>query len=103
MKDLRSFPKEARRLAGFQLRRVQNGLMPSDWKPVKGVGPGVVEIRIHSGIEHRVFYVARFVEAVYVRHAFEKRSPRTARTDIDIARGRLGELSRLLRQKRKGR
>ena len=89
-------------MAGFQLRRVQSGLSPSDWKAVRGVGPGVVEIRIHAGLEHRVFYVARFAEGVYVLHAFEKRSQRTARTDIAIARWRLGELSSLRQQRRKG-
>ena len=45
--DLRNFPEEARRVAGFELRAVQNGLEPRDWKPVKSVGSGVKEIRIH--------------------------------------------------------
>ena len=69
--DLRAFPADARRDAGFELRRVQQGLDPDDWKPVPSIGPGVREIRIHTGLEHRVFYVARFAEAVYVLHAFE--------------------------------
>ena len=90
--DLRAFPEDARRLAGFQLRRVQDGLMPSDWKPMRTIGPGVNEIRIHTGVEHRVIYVARFQEAVYVLSAFEKRTRQTPQNEIKLASKRLGEL-----------
>ncbi len=90
--DTRSFPQEARRQVGYQLRRVQSGLLPSDWKPMKSIGPGVNEIRIHTGVEHRVCYVAKFAEAVYVLHAFEKRSGPTAKADLDLAKRRLGEI-----------
>jgi phage-related protein len=69
--DLRAFPEVARREAGYQLRRVQEGLLPDDWKPMPSVGAGVEEIRLHSGVEHRVLYVAKFEEAIYVLHAFE--------------------------------
>ena len=72
--DVRAFPRETRRLLGVQLRRVQQGLEPSDWKPVAAVGPGVREIRVRTALEHRVLYVAKFAEAVYVLHAFEKRT-----------------------------
>lgn len=51
--------------------------MPHDWKPMGAVGPGVNEIRVHTGREHRVFYVAKFADAVYVLHAFEKKGQRT--------------------------
>ena len=57
-----------------------------------GVGTGVSEIRIHTGTEHRVFYIAKFREAVYVLHAFQKRTRKTAKKDIELARWRLGEL-----------
>ena len=67
----------ARRAAGYQLERVQSGLEPADWRPMKGIGAGVCEIRIHGAVEHRVLYVATFPEAVYVLHAFEKKSRRT--------------------------
>ena len=53
------------------------------------VGLGVKEIRIHTGTEHRVFYTAKFVEAVYILHAFEKRARRTPQADLDLARQRL--------------
>ena len=75
--DLRSFPPDARRVAGFQLRRVQQGLEPNDWKPMTTVGAGVQEIRIRTELEHRVFYVAKFTDAVYVIHVFEKRTRKT--------------------------
>jgi phage-related protein len=73
---------------------VQQGLTPSDWKPLPSVGPGVMEIRIHTGTEHRVFYVSKFAEAVYVLHAFEKKTQKTPRRDLDLARARLSELVR---------
>lgn len=87
--DLRRFPENARVVAGFQLRRVQSGLDPNDWKPMPSVGPGVREIRIHTGLEHRVLYVAKFAEGIYVLHVFEKRSRKTAMADVDVARHRL--------------
>lgn len=87
-RDVRAFPRDARRLAGFQLRRVQQGLDPTDWKAMRGVGPGVREIRIHTALEHRVLYVASFAEAVYVLHAFEKRSRKAARGDVELGRQR---------------
>jgi phage-related protein len=86
--DVRAFPRGARRLVGYQLRRVQQGLDPLDWKPIPSVGPGVQEIRIHTALEHRVLYVAKFVEAVYVLHAFEKRTRKASRRDMQLARQR---------------
>ena len=86
---IRAFPEDVRQIAGFQLWRVQRGLEPNDWKPMPGVGAGVQEIRIHTGTEHRVLYVAKFAEAVYVVHAFEKRTRRTGKDDLDLARQRL--------------
>lgn len=73
--------------------------MPDDWKPMTLVGSGVYEIRIHTGVEHRVFYVAKYEEAVYVVHAFEKRTRQTPQADVDVARKRLADLLRLRAQK----
>ena len=56
------------------------------------VGPGVREIRVHTALDHRVLYVAKFAEAVYVLHAFEKRSRKTARHDIELGRQRFRAL-----------
>ncbi len=61
--DVRAFPEDARREAGHQLGRVREGLWPTDWKPMASVGAGVIEIRVHTRLEHRVFYVAKFDDA----------------------------------------
>jgi phage-related protein len=90
--DLRAFSPDARRVAGFQLRRVQQGLEPNDWKPMPTVGPGVQEIRIHTGHEHRVFYVAKFAEGVYVLHAFAKRTRKTSKHELELGRDRFRAL-----------
>ena len=91
--DLRAFPVDARRAAGYQLRRVQSGLMPSDWKALPSVGPGVYEIRVHTEVEHRVFYVAKFSRAICVLHAFEKRTRHTRLADIEVGRRRYAMLA----------
>lgn len=86
--DLRDFPAEARREAGFELNAVQRGFDPSDWKPMSDIGLGVREIRIHSLGEWRVIYVAKFADAIYVLHAFQKKTQKTRREDIELARRR---------------
>lgn len=52
------------------------------------IGPGVREIRIHTALEHRVCYVSKFAEAVYVLHAFQKRTRKTSRHDVELAKQR---------------
>lgn len=93
--DLRAFPALVRRLAGFQLRRVQQGLDPDDWKPMQTVGPGVREIRIHIAGAHRVFYVTTRAEAIYVLHAFDKKTQKTSAHDLRIGRNRFRALGKL--------
>ena len=92
--DLRHFPAGARREAGFELSNVQAGLQPSDWKPMSTVGAGAVEIRIKdaAGI-YRVIYVARFEGSIYVLHAFEKKTQKTRKADIALARARYKALA----------
>ena len=90
--DLRDFPAEAKRQAGFELYAIQRGLSPSDWKPMKTVGSGVREIRIRVLGEWRILYVARFADAVYILHAFQKKTQKTRRNDIEIARRRYKQL-----------
>lgn len=92
--DLRQFPDEARQRAGYQLALVQSGLPPDDWKPMPSVGPGVCEIRIRTRQAHRVLYTARYPEASYVLHAFEKRTQKTRLVDIELARTRSGLVNR---------
>jgi len=92
--DLRAFPETARREAGHQLYLVQSGLDPEDWKPMPSVGSGVREVRIRdqSGA-FRVIYLATRPEAVYVLHAFQKKTQATAKRDLDLAETRLKELT----------
>jgi phage-related protein len=86
LEALRAFPHAARRESGLQLDRVQRGLMPENWKPMKTVGPGVTEIRVRAeGGAFRVLYVAIFSEAVYVLHAFRKKTQKTAKADLNLA------------------
>ena len=93
--DLRAFPERARRDAGFELDRVQRGLDPQDWKPMQTIGPGVREIRVRDATgAFRVIYVATFIEAVYVLHAFAKKTQRTPQRDLTLAQLRLRALKR---------
>lgn len=90
--DLKKFPADARRDAGFELDAVQRGFMPGDFKPMFDVGPGVYEIRIHVLGEWRVMYIARRSDAVFVLHAFQKKTQQTRREDMDLARRRFAQL-----------
>ena len=97
--DLRAFSAEARQDAGFQLDQVQHGLEPDDWKPMTAVGPGVKEIRIDDGTGiFRVLYVAKFSDAVYVLHCFQKKTQQTRKEDVDLAATRYRAL---LKERRK--
>lgn len=93
-KQLQNFPAEAKRVAGFELRSVQSGLEPSDWKPMKAIGDGVKEIRINQGGQYRVIYIAKLEEAIYVLHAFQKKTQKTAKSDIDAAKAALKTIIR---------
>jgi phage-related protein len=92
--DLLAFPEEARRQAGFQLSKVQAGLDPDNWKPFELVGAGTREIRIHEaeGV-FRVMYVAKFVEAIYVLHCFQKQTQATSKQDRETAEARYRALA----------
>ena len=93
LNDLRAFPASARREAGHQLDQVQHGQEPDDWKPMPAIGPGVREIRIRDiGGAFRAVYVAKFADAVYVLHCFQKKTPRTSKTDLDLAESRYRDL-----------
>jgi phage-related protein len=98
LEDLREFPPTARREAGHQLDQVQRGREPDDWKPITTVGPGVSEIRIRdeSGA-FRVLYVAKFADAIYVLHCFQKKTQKTSKADVELACTRYRELLKELR------
>lgn len=98
LERLREFPAEARSEAGYQLERVQRGDEPADWKPMPSIGLGVSEIRVRARGAFRVIYLAKFAEAIYVLHAFEKRSRKTDRVDIDLSRRRYRALLARRRQ-----
>ena len=92
LEQVRAFPDDARREAGFELGEVQKGLDPSDWKPMTVVGAGVREIRVHTENEYRVMYVAKFADAIYVLHAFGKKTQQTSKKDIELASQRYRDL-----------
>ncbi|TLX70050.1 type II toxin-antitoxin system RelE/ParE family toxin [Pseudomonas nicosulfuronedens] len=90
--DLRDCPAKAKQRIGFQLSQVQCGDMPSDWKAMPEVGPGVMEIRVSCEGAFRVFYVANRPDAIYVLHVFQKTTQQTEKRDIDLAKDRLRSL-----------
>jgi phage-related protein len=92
---LRSFPIAARQDTGYQLDKVQRGLEPDDWKPMKSIGSGVKEIRVtdEEG-QFRVIYIAKLANAVYVLHCFKKKTQKTSLKDIELARSRYKDLVR---------
>lgn len=95
LKRLRDFPEEARQDAGYQLDKVQRDETPDDFKPMPGIGPGVEEIRLWDEAgTYRVIYTARLAEAVYVLHAFQKKSQTTAPREIALAKQRFLDLMR---------
>ena len=90
--DIRGQRLAIRDELGQQLFRVQMGLMPNNYKPMSAVGPGTLEIRVQDadGIA-RLMYVAKFHDTIYVLHVFMKKSQRTPKTDIDLAKKRYRE------------
>lgn len=98
LQDLRAFPAAARREAGHQIDLIQNGQEPDDWKPMATtVGPGAKEIRIRDEAgAFRVIYVAKFNDAIYVLHCFQKKAAQTSKPDIDLAEKRYRDLKKEL-------
>lgn len=89
LEDLKAFPADVRTEAGTALRLVQQGVDPRDWKPMPDVGKGVREIRIRDQAgAFRVFYVVESGDAVYVLHAFQKKTQRTSQQDLDKGKAR---------------
>jgi phage-related protein len=97
--DLRAFPQAARREAGYQLDQIQHGREPTDWKPMNTIGRGVREIRIRDAAgAFRVMYVAKFDDAVYVLHCFQKKTQKTSKADLILAAQRYRDLLKELGQ-----
>ena len=93
LQQIKSFPESVRKEAGVELHKVQQGIEPNDWKPMTSIGSGVREIRIRdeSGA-FRMLYIANIKSAVYVLHAFQKKTGRTATRDLDLAASRLKQI-----------
>ena len=93
--DLIDFPVDAKRDAGYQLGKVQEGLEPDDWRPMKAVGAGVREIRIRDASgAFRIIYLANVGAAVYVLHCFQKKTQKTSLADLRLAQERFKEIKR---------
>ncbi|HSO82790.1 type II toxin-antitoxin system RelE/ParE family toxin [Thiocapsa sp.] len=91
--DLRAFTVGARREAGYQLDQLQQGRLPDDRKPMATVGSGVQENRIRDASgAFRLLYVAKFPEAVYVLHCFQKKTQKTNQADLQVAEQRYRDL-----------
>ena len=99
-KDLRAMPAEVRQEMGKAITRLEFGGDVADARIMRNVGPGTYEIRVRNrdGI-YRAFYVARFTEAIYVLHAFQKKTEKTAPADIERGRQRYQAMLLLRRQK----
>jgi phage-related protein len=92
---LRDFPEDARRDAGRELVRVQEGRDPIDWKPMPSIGKGVREIRVSDRPgEFRIIYVASVGNTIYVLHAFHKKTQKTTKRDIDLAQLRFRQIAK---------
>lgn len=93
--ELRAFPQAPRHDVVYQLHRVQCGDQPEDFKPMPGIGKGAEELRMRDATgAYRVVYTARLADAVYVLHAFQKKTQRTAPADIELARNRFKQVMR---------
>lgn len=97
---LRSFPAEVRRLFGYEIMRLQQGLRPLHYRSMsKAIGPGVAEIKVKYRGEYRAFYTVNLSDRVYIISAFRKKTNQTPKAEIDLAKARFSELKNALRRK----
>lgn len=90
---IREFPTEIRQQSGYELHKVQNGDMPTDFKPMPTIGCGVIEIRLRDeNGAFRIIYTAKIENMIYVLHAFQKKTQRTSQQDLNLAKQRLNEI-----------
>lgn len=103
-KDLKAFPGEVQSEVGFALWDVQNGRTPHGAKPMKGFGGGVTVMELVADYHtdtYRAVYTAKFADAVFVLHCFQKKSKRgiaTTQADVDLIAARLKEAARFYKQ-----
>lgn len=98
--DLREFPPEVRHEIGLELMRVQFGGMPTDFKPMPSVGSGVYEVRVHIEGAWRAIFVTKFEQAIYVLHAFQKKTQKTRKEDLELASKRYKQALELVHEKK---
>ena len=88
--------KSVQHKLGYQIERVQVGLLPNDWKPIPSLGAGVREIRVRDdGNAYRSLYLASTDQAVSRRpvlHVFQKKTRKTSSKDLAVAKLRLGSI-----------
>ncbi|MDT8403259.1 type II toxin-antitoxin system RelE/ParE family toxin [Sulfuriflexus sp.] len=94
---IRQLPDDARHRAGYEIDRVQRDREPENWKPFPAIGQGAREIRIQVSRQYRIIYIAKFADTVHVLHVFAKKSQKTRKSDIEIAKNRLKEVIRRYR------
>lgn len=102
--DLVAFPKDVRKAVGYSLHLAQAGEKPPDAKPLRGFGgAGVLEIIENSvGDAYRVVYTVRFEKAIFVLHAFQKKSKKgvaTPKPDLDLIKRRLAAAEQFYKAK----
>ena len=99
LEDLRSFPERVKDGFGHALYLAQTGRKDPQAKPLKGFrGAGVLEVvEDYAGDTYQAVYTVRFVGAVYVLHAFQKKSKHgieTPKKELDLVRERLRRAER---------
>jgi phage-related protein len=99
-----SFPDMAKYNLGFDLRLLQQGQQPTDYRPMTSIGPGVFELRDQDERAwYRVIYLSRVRGVIHVLHCFEKRSSETPMKEINTARQRLKAVrARMIEEKKHG-
>jgi len=87
--DLRNMPESVRHAIGVELMIVQLGGVPGDFKAMPSVGVGAYELRVRDVARaFRAVYVTKFADAIYVLHAFQKKTQKTGKSDLNLARQR---------------
>jgi phage-related protein len=99
LETLQSLPAKPRHDLGYALYRMQLGQMPENSRPMQSIGAGVFELREQDERTwYRVIYLKKIRRHIHVLHVFEKRSAKTSRKDLGIARQRLAIVSKRLKE-----
>ena len=91
--DARALPEAVRRVLGFEIQALVEGENPTHWKPMKNVFPGAREIVIKMEGQYRAIYVTVKPSALYILHVFQKKTQKTAKRDIELAKARYREIA----------